>query len=201
VHGRGRHAGLAGDQPRAPAGPLARRQHPLLERCRGAPRTALRAARAIQRPPARAALVRAGRQPPPLPPMRGARRNRQAGCRLPLGHPQLDNQTNELAAASRSEPRVTVRHPGPPVWAVLVDSQNSQDGPGRLPSRSQPPWARQVGKRVEPDRWTFPARRRACPIEERETHPTGEFLAPPFSGVDRGAGKCHWLPRSPTQRR
>src|SRR4051812_7027428 len=96
--------------------------------------------------------------------MRRRGRHRQALCRPSFKPSQLTHQPHQPATASRSEPRVTVRHPGPPAWVVLADSQNSQDGPGRLSSRSQPPWARQLASLLARERAKQPtpvARRRA----------------------------------------
>src|SRR5215217_4894753 len=47
--------------------------------------------------------------------MRCAVRGRETGCRLPLAHPHIDDQEDQLATTCRSEPSVSVnRHPGPP---------------------------------------------------------------------------------------
>src|SRR5204863_5616879 len=119
-----RHACLAGDQPRPPTGALARRANLALELRVRATRRTMRSTRAIQRPSTRSALLGGGVQPAPLPPMRSAVRGRETGCRLPLAHPNIDHQTDELATTCRSEPGVSVnRHPGPP------ESRGSLAGP------------------------------------------------------------------------
>jgi hypothetical protein len=102
VDGRVRDPGLAGDQPRSPAGALARLADPPLGLGIGAPRRAARTTRAIQRPSSRRPLLGRRLALAHRPPVSGGRRDREAGGRLPLGRSFTD-QPDPLAAPSRSE--------------------------------------------------------------------------------------------------
>src|SRR5512132_3801043 len=77
--------------------------------------------------------------------MRSAVRGRETGCRLPLAHPQINDQTDQLATTCRSEPSVSVnRHPGPPESRGSLAGPQPPERPGRTLSRSQPLWAAQL---------------------------------------------------------
>ena len=130
-----RDPGLAGDQPRPPARALARRADP---RARARPACARgeRCGR-LERSSAHApdaALAR--RWPPTSAASTDARcpaRDREAGCRLPLRPSHHQHQTNQLAATSRSEPRVSVRPSGPSCLVWSWQDPQPQERPGRLP--------------------------------------------------------------------
>src|SRR4051812_41522788 len=71
--------------------------------------------------------------------MRSAGRDRETGW-----HPHIDHQSDELNAV---QPIRAARYRAPSGPSLSVDlSQDPQprDGPGRLLSRSQPAWARQL---------------------------------------------------------
>jgi hypothetical protein len=129
MHRRVRDPGLAGDQPRAPASALARRQHALLDRCWCAPGRSTRTARAIASPTSRLTRSRRSGQPSPLPAMRRRARNAQALGGAPFWPSQLTHDINKPAATSRSEPRVSVRHPGPPACVSWRTPRTHRTGP------------------------------------------------------------------------
>src|SRR3954452_19640298 len=61
--------------------------------------------------------------------MRTAGRNRKPGCRLSLGHLFKDHQPDKLSPSGRSETRVSVHDPGPPVWSSWRTSRTLRTGP------------------------------------------------------------------------
>ena len=175
----------AGDQPRTPTRAHALRADARLELGIGAPRRAMRAAGAIQRPSSRRRAPRRwphARAPHQRCAVAGATERQAAAC-LSV-EPSLD-QPDQLAAPSRSELGVSVHaHPGPPrLWSPSQDPQ-PQDGPGRLLSRSQPAWARQLAPAPPtqlPQRLAQAPEPRVVDPAQRLTHLLELHLAARFS--------------------
>src|SRR4051812_41346873 len=107
-----RHLKLGGDQPRAPAGPRARRTDAVVDLLAGPGGLVMRRRRTILRPRARRTLGVGGRPVTPDPVLHRRDAHAPPGRGLAAREAPIQTELNELDALPARQPPTLVLHPG-----------------------------------------------------------------------------------------